>query len=164
MARPYRDQSSDVGHGAGERSQHETVQCESNTGDAAGFMKLYTVDSVGRLTSVQENPKSWNGAASFPNHATPTYSTTYGYDLLDNLTSVSQSQTDPASTTVLSRTFQYDSLKRLVNATNPEIGLSGNGSLTYSCDDSGNLATRADPRVTVTFSAYDGMNRIVGKS
>src|SRR5260370_240574 len=68
------------------------------------------------------------------------------------------------SSAALSRSFQYDSLKRLVRATNPEIGLSGNGSITYSYDDSGNLATRTDPRVTTTFSAYDGMNRVTGKS
>jgi RHS repeat-associated protein len=60
------------------------------------------------------------------------------------------------------RSFTYDSLKRLLQATNPE-----NGTLTYTYDQSGNLLTRADAVRTVTFSlntGYDGMNRATSKS
>ena len=48
----------------------------------------------------------------------------------------------------------YESLKRRVGATNPEIGPNGDGSITYTYDD-GDLAKCADPRATATFSAYD---------
>jgi RHS repeat-associated protein len=59
-----------------------------------------------------------------------------------------------------SRSFTYDSLKRLVQAVNPE-----SGTITYSYDTSGNLSTRKDNRsITTTFSAYDGLNRVTGKS
>ena len=59
-----------------------------------------------------------------------------------------------------SRSFTYDSLKRLVQAVNPE-----SGAIKYSYDNSSNLSTRTDANSTVlTFSAYDGMNRATGKS
>ncbi|MGD0048115.1 MAG: RHS repeat-associated core domain-containing protein [Bryobacteraceae bacterium] len=126
--------------------------------DPAGFVRLSAVDAAGRLTSVQENPTSslpsgiTNGSGS-----TTTYNTTYTYDPLDDLTSVIQ--TDPSGAGTLQRTFTYDSLKRLVKAANPE-----NGTLTYSYDQSGNLLTRTDAVRMLTFSAYDGMNRVIGKS
>ena len=109
------------------------------------------------------NPAAWLSAAgSFPSRIAgqtglPTYTTSYGYDLLNNLLSVSQ--TDPASSVTLSRSFAYDSLKRLVRATNPE-----NGQIGYQYDAGGNLSSRADASRTVSYGAYDGMNRATSKS
>ena len=63
------------------------------------------------------------------------YGTAYNYDVLDDLTSVTQASQTP-------RTFTYDTLKRLVQASNPE-----SGTFSYLYDASGNLATRTDPRI-----------------
>ncbi len=57
------------------------------------------------------------------------------------------------------RTSQYDSFRRLVQAVNPE-----NGTITYQYDASGNLARRADGARTVSLDAYDGLNRVTRKS
>ncbi len=85
--------------------------------------------------------------------------TTYLYDILDNLQTVSQ-------TGVGSRTFAYDSLSRLTSATNPE-----SGAISYTYDANGNLATKVAPApnqtgtatVTTTYS-YDALNRLTSKT
>src|SRR5207248_1585162 len=61
----------------------------------------------------------------------------------------------------LSRGFFYDSLKRLVQAQNPE-----SGTVNYTYDDSGNLSSRKftqSSQITVSM-IYDGMNRPTSKS
>jgi YD repeat-containing protein len=75
--------------------------------DQAGKARKSLTDGLGRLTTVYEDPASFN------------YSTSYSYDTLDNLTAVSQG--------VQTRTFVYDSLKRLTSAANPESGTIGYG-------------------------------------
>src|ERR1041385_4764841 len=96
-------------------------------------------DALGRLTNVYEDPSGLN------------YQTSYTYDVLNDLTQVSQgSQT---------RTFVYDSLKRLTSATNPENGTAG-----YTYDNNGNLLTRTDARGVVTTIAYDVLNRPASKT
>jgi YD repeat-containing protein len=62
------------------------------------------VDAGGRLSGVTEDPGGLG------------YATTYSYDALDDLTSVSQ------NAAAQTRTFTYDSLKRLGKAVNPESG------------------------------------------
>jgi len=108
------------------------------------------VDGVGRLTRLTEN-----GISSAPD---PPPTTVYGYDALDNLISVSQ----PYSA---ARTFTYSSLKRLIEASNPEtLGTIGtcytatNVTLSncYTYDDNGNLLTKTDGRnITTTFTYTD---------
>jgi YD repeat-containing protein len=107
--------------------------------DQAGKQRQSVSDGLGRLIQVYEDPAGLN------------YLTSYSYDPLDNLTTVSQgSQT---------RSFVYDSLKRLTSATNPE-----SGTLSYSYDNSGNLLTKTDARsITATYS-YDALNRAVTRS
>ena len=86
--------------------------------------------------------------------------TSYAYDTLDNLTSVSQG-------TLNSRTLQYDSLSRLISATNPE-----SGNITYAYDEDGSLITKTAPKpnqtnpgVTVTTTmTYDPLHRLRTKS
>jgi RHS repeat-associated protein len=127
-----------------------------------GVNRLYFTDALGRLVKVQENVTSWQSQA-YGQSAQPTYTTPYGYDVLDDLTLVCQNGTISSGVCGgggQSRSFTYDSLKRLVQAVNPE-----SGTITYSYDTSGNLSTRTDANSTVlTFSAYDGMNRATGKS
>ncbi|WFE39254.1 RHS repeat-associated core domain-containing protein [Micromonospora sp. WMMD998] len=73
--------------------------------------------------------------------------TSYGYDLLDRLTSV----TDAAGNTW---THAYDRLDRLVASTDPDAG---NSSYTY--DDADQLTTTTDGRGEVLFRAYDPLGR-----
>ena len=88
--------------------------------DQAGKQRLSETDALGHLKNVWEirAADAATVPVSFPNHAEVTagYLTSYSYDTLDNLKTVTQgSQT---------RTFVYDSLKRLSSATNPESGRS----------------------------------------
>src|SRR5713226_6914384 len=103
--------------------------------DQASKSRKSVSDALGRLTTVYEDPSSLN------------YSTSYTYDVLNNLTQVSQgSQT---------RTFAYDSLKRVTSATNPE-----SGTVTIDAyDNNGNALVTTDARSVSTHVAYDELNR-----
>ncbi len=120
--------------------------------DAASVNRVTTTDAAGRVLTVLENCNtSWNGG-SCPSSSQSQYTTSHVYNALDDLTSVSQSG--------LSRTFVYDSLKRLVKATNPE-----NGAITYTYDNSGNLISKVDAlSKTTTLGTYDGLNRNSSKT
>jgi RHS repeat-associated protein len=102
--------------------------------DQAGKQRRSVTDALGRLAQVIEDPNGLN------------YLTSYGYDALANLTSVTQdSQT---------RTFAYSSLSRLTSATNPE-----SGTMTYGYDANGNLLTKTDARSITTNYQYDALGR-----
>ncbi|HXM40628.1 MAG TPA: hypothetical protein VN924_05215 [Bryobacteraceae bacterium] len=119
--------------------------------DPVSVNRLNYADAAGRLKEVDENCTScFGGTYGIAGQAT--YQTTYGHDVLDDLTGVTQSGE--------SRSFTYDSLKRLTQAMNPE-----SGTINYTYDPSNNLLTRADADGSVlTYSAYDGMNRVTSKS
>ena len=124
--------------------------------DEASRARSSTTDALGRLTRVVENPSG-----------TPSYTTNYTYDALDNLTAVSQLGDGTGSSR--SRNFDYDSLKRLKSATNPESGTITYGHFsgaTYisGYDDDGNLVERKDAAGVVTSYAYDSLNRLSNKS
>ncbi|HVB34772.1 MAG TPA: hypothetical protein VNJ52_10430, partial [Patescibacteria group bacterium] len=108
--------------------------------DEAGKTRESCVDGLGRLATVIENPGG-----------SPSYTTTYAYDALDNLTGVN----DDGQT----RSFVYDSLSRLASATNPE-----SGTTTYAYDANSNVATRTDARNITTTYSYDALNRFTQKS
>lgn len=107
--------------------------------DQAGKARRSVSDGLGRTTSVYEDPSGAN------------YQTSYAYDTLDNLITVTQG--------VQTRTFVYDSLKRLTSATNPE-----SGTVTFGYDNNGNLTSRVDARSITATMAYDALNRITSKS
>ena len=107
--------------------------------DQAGKARKSLTDGLGRLTSVYEDPSGLN------------YQTSYTYDVLDNLTTVTQG--------VQTRTYVYDSLKRLTSSTNPE-----SGTMTLGYDSNGNVTTRLDARNITTTMTYDALNRITSKS
>lgn len=65
------------------------------------------------------------------------WSTYYTYDPLGNLLRVEQRGGETDSTKWRVRTFTYDSLARLLTATNPETGL-----ITWTYDDDGNVLTK----------------------
>jgi RHS repeat-associated protein len=106
--------------------------------DQAQHTRRNTTDALGRLVQVVEDPGGHN------------YGTSYSYDVLDDLIGVTQGSQG--------RTFQYESLKRLTQAVNPETGAIG-----YSYDGNGNLLTKSDARGITTTYTYDALNRMVAK-
>lgn len=101
-----------------------------------------TTDALGRLVEVVE-----------PGGLT----TQYSYDPLNNLLTVSQLGISGTDTPRL-RNFTYDSLSRLLSATNPE-----NGATTYTYDADGNVLSKTDARnITIDFE-YDALNRLTWK-
>lgn len=124
--------------------------------DEDGNQWQRTMDGLGRLSKVLEP----NGSAR-----SPSMSTTYGYDVLDDLLSVNQAADGSSGARV--RSFIYDSLGRLTSATNPESGTTGYSYLMSGQWCSGDLSapcSKTDGRgITTTFSYNDALNRLTGK-
>jgi RHS repeat-associated protein len=110
--------------------------------DQAGRKRRSLTDSLGRLVRVDEPDANGN----LDVNDAPAQSTFYSYDTLDNLITVTQGEQ--------TRTFVYDSLKRLTSATNPESGV-----ITYQYDANGNITQRTDARGVITSYDYDALNR-----
>jgi RHS repeat-associated protein len=141
------------------------------------IQRISQVDGLGRLTRVCEVSSQ---ILSVGSGATPAdcgtdvsatgFVTTYSYDTLGNLISVSQGG-------YLPRSFTYDSFSRLITANNPESGTTCYGQWSGSnCingyDPDGNLINRTRPkanqtdantRTTTTYS-YDELHRLRSKS
>lgn len=119
--------------------------------DQTGKQRKSVTDGLGRLAQVYEDPAGLN------------YLTSYSYDTLDNLTSVTQGSQTP-------RTFVYDPLKRLLSATNPESGTVCYGTVVSGVcqpdgyDANGNLIYKTDARLIRTTYAYDALNRATTRS
>lgn len=96
--------------------------------DAAGHKRETTMDALGRLTKVQEDPSGVN------------YATTYTYNAMDELKTVTQgSQT---------RSYGWNRLQQMSSATNPE-----SGTVSYGYDLNSNLTSRTDARnITTTYT------------
>ncbi|MGH7744132.1 MAG: RHS repeat domain-containing protein [Candidatus Dormibacteria bacterium] len=116
--------------------------------DEAGRTRKSQTDGLGRLVTVWEDPSGMN------------LETVYQYDALNNLTSVVQAGSH-------SRTFTYDSLSHLMRSSYPEIS----GSISYTYDANGNLASKTAPAPnqtgSVTFTinyTYDALDRILTKA
>ncbi len=125
----------------------------SSVADEVGNTKYSCSDGLGRLISVTE-PDPTTGA--------PGTVTTYGYDNLNNLTSVDVTGQPtlncPNNGGRHMRCFSYNTLSRLVSATNPE-----SNTTTYTYDNNGNLKKRTDANnTTMTIAGYDGLNRPTG--
>jgi len=120
--------------------------------DQVGNKRKSVNDALGRLREVYEDPLPGVN-----------YQTSYGYDVLDNLVSVTQGTQQ--------RFFMYDSLKRLIRARNPEQNINGSLNLTdtvtgnsqwcmaYQYDNNGNLTQKTDARGVLTTYVYDALNR-----
>ena len=92
--------------------------------------------------------------------------TLYSYDALGNLRQVTQQGGTTDQTQWRTRTFSYDSLSRLLTATNPE-----SGTISYAYDAAGNLLRKTSPQPNQTGTAmqtisycYDQLNRVTGKA
>lgn len=109
-----------------------------------------TYDSFDRLSGVVEP----NGTS-----LSPVMETDYSYDMLNNLRSVSQWGGSNGSSGARVRSFTYDSLSRLLFASNPETG-----GVAYSYDQNGNVYTKTDARGVETNYSYDALNRLLSKN
>lgn len=135
------------------------VQDEGN--GTQPVQRVSQVDGLGRLASVCEVTSttlsvgisgSTTPAACGQDIAATGFFTSYAYDTLNDLTSVTQGPLN-------GRSFVYDSLSRLTSATNPESGTTN-----YTYDADGNVLTKEDARDTTITYAYDALNRLTGKA
>ncbi|MEK6528127.1 MAG: RHS repeat-associated core domain-containing protein, partial [Nitrospirota bacterium] len=112
--------------------------------DANKHQKIEEKDVYGRLIKVEE----YTGVApSVTLYAT----TTYQYDVLGNLTKLTDAKNNQS-------TMTYDTLSRKTSMTDPDMGY-----WIYTYDDNGNLKTQKDAKnQTITFT-YDALNRVTKK-
>ena len=115
--------------------------------DQAGKQRRSVTNALGQLMRVDEP----NDTGQLDANNAPVQSTSYSYDTLNNLTTVSQG--------VQTRSFVYDSLSRLKSATNPESGV-----ISYVYDSNGNLTQKTDARAVVTNYIYDNLNRVTNRN
>ncbi len=128
--------------------------------DQAGKQRRRITDALGRMIRVDEP----NSAGALGTVSSPNQSTSYMYDVLDNLVKITQgSQT---------RYFKYDSLSRLIRERQAEQttnssynltdSLTGNSSWTRKLEyNSHGLVTNTyDARGVQTSYSYDGLNRL----
>jgi RHS repeat-associated protein len=111
--------------------------------DENSHKKVQKMDAFGRLVAVEE----YTGTGPYSLYAT----TAYEYDVLDNLTKV----TDNASNV---NTITYDSLSRKTGMTDPDMG-----SWSYGYDAVGNLVQQTDAENQVITFNYDELNRMTHK-
>jgi len=123
--------------------------------DEVGNAWIRTTDGLGRLTQVSEP-----GGIQ----------TAYVYSALGDLLTVQQ--TGVSGDQPRARTFNYDSLSRLLWSQNPESGLvcygQGNGTVS-GCQangyaSNGNLIYKTDARGVTTNYSYDSLNHLVSKT
>ncbi|HXX19881.1 MAG TPA: RHS repeat-associated core domain-containing protein [Candidatus Acidoferrum sp.] len=125
--------------------------------DEAGHWRRSKTDGLGRLIEVDE-PNSTTATVNVcPGSNEPIWVTTYGYDTLDDLTSIVQGGSR-------NRSFVYDSLKRLTSSTNPESNANGTAT-TYTYDANSNVTSKTDARgITTNYnpsgSPIDALNRV----
>jgi RHS repeat-associated protein len=123
--------------------------------DQAGKKRISVSNAIGQLKEVWEITPSdqWTESVSFGSSNFQAYKTSYAYDILNNLTTVSQ------GTQLQNRTFSYSSLSRLITATNPE-----SGTITYNYEPNGNLSNKIDARGVKTNYIYDALNRVTHRN
>jgi len=111
--------------------------------DEGGKGKRNLTNALGLLIRVDEPGTS----GDFGTVGNPNQSTNYAYDCIGNLTQITQG--------VQTRTFVYNALSRLIQATNPE-----SGTFQYTYDNNGNLLVKTDALSTTTTHSYDALNRV----
>lgn len=140
----------------------------ADAGNGSGSVtRISQVDGLGRLASVCEvdsNTMAVGGGAQpvacGQDLAATGFLTTYGYDALGNLTSVGQAGLN-------NRAFTYDSLSRLLTASNPESGTISYTYGTAACGAPaapGKLTCRTDARGVTTAYTYDADARLLTKA
>jgi RHS repeat-associated protein len=107
--------------------------------DQAGKKRQMVNDGLGRLVLVKEDPDGLQ------------YTTTYQYDVLDDLIGVIQG--------TQTRTFVYDSLRRLTSSSQPE-----SAAFSYTYTDDGLVRERTNGNGVKTTYTYDAANRETGQT
>ncbi len=111
------------------------------TTDANGHAKDLIKDAYDNLASVNEH----NGAS--------TYTTTYAYDYLKDLTKITDANGNI-------RNFTYDGLGRRLSAQDLHTPAAPTfGTWTYAYDNAGNLSQKIDPNGNTINYAFDALNR-----
>lgn len=125
--------------------------------------KQFEYDALGRLTSVCEvTSVTGSGSCAQTSPGVTGYWTTYSYDVLNNLTGVTQDAQSTGSNQT--RTYAYDDLSRLTSEINPE---SGTTAYTYDTDStcgttsSGDLIKKVDQVGNITCYTYDLLHRML---
>jgi RHS repeat-associated protein len=121
--------------------------------------KQFEYDALGRLTSVCEITGATGSGTCGQTSTATGYWTTYTYDLLNDLTGVTQNAQSTGSKQT--RTYVYDDLRRMTSETNPE---SGTTTYTYDTDTTcgtskGDLVKKIDAVGNTICHAYDALHR-----
>ena len=143
-------------------------------GEGNATAKFFQVDGLGRLTSVCErilhgtgqqangdNPLATGCNSDYPSY--PAFKTSYVYDVLNNITSVTQGVNVPGVHGYQTRSFTYDGLSRLTQEVNPEMLTK---TYVYDTLHGGDLHTRTagEPNSTSSSSTttytYDALHRL----
>ena len=112
-----------------------------------GDRKRETKDSFGRVVKIEEYNSTF--AACDTTVGTPYATTTYSYDVLGNLLSVTDAKGNVS-------TMAYDSLNRKKSMHDPDMG-----DWSYLYDANGNLTKQTDAKGQVLWFTYDSLNRRV---
>jgi RHS repeat-associated protein len=136
------------------------------TGEGNTKRKQLEYDGLGRLTSVCE-VTSATGSGICNQTGNPVYSgywTTYAYDVLGNMTQVTQNK-QALTGSQQSRSFTFDMIGRMLTENNPETGTVTNvyDSWDSSCGtytSAGDLVEKKDAMNNVTCMKYDAMHRV----
>jgi RHS repeat-associated protein len=128
-----------------------TAYCGASTlvTDPTGKWRRSRSDALGRLVEVDEPNAPGAGVTSngCPGAGEPIWVTSFTNDVLGNLTQVLQNGSHQ-------RNFTYNSLSQMLTSTNPEVG-----TITYTYDADGSVATKKDARNITTTYGYDPLNR-----
>jgi RHS repeat-associated protein len=120
--------------------------------------KQFEYDSLGRMTSVCEVTSATGSGACAQTSAATGYWTTYTYDVLNHVISVTQ---NAQSSRTQTRTYAYDDLGRMTSELNPE---SGTTTYYYDTDTTcgtskGDLVKKIDAYGNTICYTYDALHR-----
>jgi len=118
--------------------------------DPKNHRRRQATDAYGRLQKVEEYTGTHGSCSA--GQGSPYATTLYEYDVLGNLTKLTD---DQGNQTLLT----YDSLSRKIAMNDPDMGI-----WSYTYDANGNLLTQVDAKnQTITFT-YDELNRVKTKT